>query len=189
MKRFFLIFLVALAFYGHAQQKVKVNPNVGLTFSKLTQGASNTIRASYIAGFDLRFGKTVNFVPGLYFGNVGTDVDYTENSISYQFDNSINTLQLRTLLALNIVNTKVFRIRAMGGPSLHWTLQSDEIKKENFNNAIAYFNFGGGLDFGILTLDLRYEYGLTYVFNESGPETIQLDTKNNILILTVGLVF
>jgi hypothetical protein len=137
----------------------------------------------------LRFGKTLNFVPGLYFGNVGTDVQYTENSVEYEFDNSINTLQLRTLIGLNIINTKVFRLRAVAGPTLHWTIQSLDIEKDNLQNAIAYLNFGGGVEFGILTIDLRYEYGLTQVFDEAGTKSIGVDTRNNILILSAGLVF
>jgi len=187
MKKQILAFLIFISVLGYSQ--VKVNPNVGLTFSKLTNGASTKIRTSYVAGFDLRFGDVINFIPGLYFGNVGTDVDYTENSVVYQYNNSINTLQLRTLVGLNIPNLKVLRIRAVAGPTLHLTVQSSDLEKENFKTAIAFLNAGVGLDLGILTIDLRYEYGLTNVFGKYGPENIRIETNNNIVILSVGLVF
>jgi len=187
MKNKILLLALFISALGFAQ--VKVNPNVGLTFSKLTDNTSNVIRTSYVAGFDLRLGGIVNFVPGLYFGNVGTDLRYTDNSATYEIDNSINTIQLRTLLAVNAINTRVLRVRFVAGPTLHWTLQSLEIEKDNIKNAIAFLNFGGGVDIGFLTIDLRYEYGLTSVFDESGTETITIDTKNNILIFSVGLVF
>lgn len=187
MKKYLFLASILLSISLLAQ--TKVNPNVGLTFSKLTDGASSKVRASYIAGFDLRFGDVVNFIPGLYFGNVGTDVTYTDNSVDYEYDNSINTLQLRTLIGLNIINTKVFRLRVNAGPSLHFTVQSIDIEEENINTAIAFFNTGLGFDFGFLTIDLKYEYGLTEVFDKSGPESIAIDTKNNIVILSVGLVF
>ncbi len=187
MKPYIVIALLILTLGLQAQ--VKVNPNVGLTLSKLSEGDLTSVHASFVGGLDLRFGGIVNFIPGLYFGNVGTNVDYSDNTVTYQFDNSINTLQLRTLIGFNIVNTKVLRVRAVGGPSLHYTVQSLNIDKDNLQNAIAYLNVGGGLDLGILTIDLRYEYGLTPVFNKSGTQSISLDTRNNILILSVGLVF
>ena len=187
MKKYILLASLFVSIISVAQ--VKVNPKVGLSYSRLTDGAANNVRMSFLAGFDLRFGDVVNFVPGLYFGNVGTDIDYTENSVAYKFDNSINTLQLRTLIGLNIINTKVLRIRAIAGPSVHFTVYSTDLEKEDINLAIAYFNAGFGVDFGILTIDLRYEYGLTGVFDKSGPETIAVDTKNNILILSAGFVF
>ncbi len=189
MRKYILLTLWVVFGVETIEAQVKVNPNVGVTFSKLSDGASTKIRSSYVVGVDVRIGGTLNFIPGLYFGNVGTDIDYNKNSVTYQFDNSINTLQLRTLLGLNIVNTKVLRIRAIAGPTLHWTVKSFDIEQKNINTAIAFLNFGAGVDLGILTLDLRYEYGLTNVFDESGPENIKIDAKNNILIFSVGLVF
>ncbi len=187
MKKYSLILALLISIVSLAQ--VKVNPNVGLTFSQLSDNNSNKIRMSYVAGIDLRFGGVVNFVPGLYFGNVGTDLEYTENSATYEIDNSINTLQLRTLLAVNVINTKVLRIRLIAGPTLHYTIQSLDIEKDNIKNAIAFLNFGAGVDLGFFTIDARYEYGLTSVFDESGTQTITVDSKNNILIISVGLVF
>ena len=189
MKKYSLILVLLISIVSVAQVKIKVNPNVGLTFSQLSDNNSNKIRMSYVAGVDLRFGKRINFVPGLYFGNVGTDLEYTENSATYEIDNSINTLQLRTLLAVNVINTKALRIRLIAGPALHYTIQSLDIEKDNIKNAIAFLNFGAGVDLGFFTIDARYEYGLTSVFDESGTQSITIDSKNNILIISVGLVF
>ncbi|MBN2669761.1 MAG: hypothetical protein JXR60_11105 [Bacteroidales bacterium] len=83
----------------------------------------------------------------------------------------------------------MFKVRAYGGPSLHWTLQSLEVEKNNINNAIAYLNVGGGLDVGIVTFDLRLDYGLTKVYDSAGSESIQLASKSNIITFAVGLVF
>jgi len=188
-QKILLFFLLALGIVTMGQKDVKINPNVGLTFSQLTNGGETNVKASYVAGLDLRFGDVVNFVPGLYFGNVGTDINYTDTSVKYQYDNSINTLQLRLQIAVNAINRERLKARLIAGPSLHWTVQSLDIEKDNIENFITYFNAGVGVDIGFFTLDLKYEYGLTDVFNENGTNTITVDTKNNILIFSVGLVF
>ena len=188
MKKDILLILgILVTLWGMSQ--VKINPKVGLSLSKLNNTNSNEIHGSYLVGVDVRIGSIINFVPGLYFGNVGTDLSYTDHSVSYNIDNSINTLQLRTLLAINAINTKALKIRVIGGPSLHWTVQSLKIEKDNIQDFISFLNFGAGIDIGLLSLDARYEYGLTNVFDASGSQYIAIDAKENILIFSVGLVF
>jgi len=187
MKRLFIV----LALFGiglsrvQAQKKIRVSPNFGISLSQLNNGASDRIRASYIGGVDFRFGQIFNFVPGLYFGGVSTSVDYN----TYQFNNSINTMQLRTLLGLTLINTDLLRVRALAGPSLHFTVFSKNIEQNNIKTAMAYLHFGGGLDLGILTVDLRFEYGLSPMFDKTGSQTIDIDQSNSSLVGTVGFVF
>ena len=187
MKNLLLIIGLCLSLLGFSQ--VKVNPNVGLSFSKFSGEVSENFSISYVAGLDLRFGKRFNFIPGLYFGNVGTNVKVMEEAIEYEFDNSINTIQLRTLFGFNLINKKILRIRLNAGPSLHVLVNSVNIETENFNSMVAYLNGGLGFDFGLLTIDFKYENSITEIFDQSGPKHIKLNPKNNIIIMSIGLVF
>lgn len=187
MKNLLLIIILCFSLLSFSQ--VKVNPNIGLSFSRFSGEVSEEFSLSYVAGLDLRFGDRVNFISGIYFGNIGTNIKFTENTIEYKIDNSINTIQLRTLFGLNIINRKIFKLRIISGPSLHVMVNSKDIATENFNSMVAYLNGGIGFDLGLLSFDIKYENSITEIFDQSGPKHIKLNPKNNIIILSLGLVF
>ncbi|MBN2669762.1 MAG: hypothetical protein JXR60_11110 [Bacteroidales bacterium] len=80
MKNILLLFLIACYTVSYSQSSVKINPNVGLTISKMTEDNANQAHLSYVAGFDVRIGNIVNIIPGLYFGNIGTQIDYEDQT-------------------------------------------------------------------------------------------------------------
>lgn len=132
------------------------------------------------------------------FGKIGTKLYFRPELVytSTKSDYNNDSFEMQKLDAPLLVGLKVLGpISVFGGPSIQYILDSefDGISINDFEDEFSVgLNFGIGLNFKKLGIDLRYERG----FNENEAEFIntninipdRLDTRPDQLILSLSLL-
>lgn len=191
MKKIVLSFAVVLAsFMVNAQ----IIPNVdfglkaGVNLSKLNKqdGFNSDYRSGYLAGMWLRVGAMgLHLQPELYYAMKTADVkDEDGNSGNVDF----TSIDLPIL-----VGTKIGALgigaRLNTGPVVSFVVNEDQSFSDALNNASKFrykdqalaWQFGAGVDIKKLSLDLRYEQGLSKI-SRDGYE----DTKISLFNFSLG---
>jgi hypothetical protein len=161
----------------------------GTNLSKLS--TDNTLssdnRAGYYAGLWARIGAAgIHFQPELYLSGKNTTLENNQG-----FENKVKFTSLDVPL---LIGTKIgaagVGLRLNTGPVVSFILDDKQsfgdaagsAFRGNFKNQAVAWQFGAGLDFGQLGLDLRYEAGLSKI-GKSGYE----DTKLSLFTLGLAL--
>lgn len=192
-KNVFFALLIAIAIpaltFGQTAQglgiKAGLNYNAnGDYFESINDNAQNPDRnVGYHIGLFGKIGNKVYFRP---------EVVYTSTKSDYNDD----SFEMQKLDAPLMVGVKVLGpISVFGGPSLQYILDSefDGIAINDVEDDFSVgLNFGIGLNFKKLGIDLRYERGFsdneaTFLGN-NGINTNRLDTRPDQLILSLSLL-
>ena len=134
------------------------------------------------------------------FGKIGKDVYlrpelvFTKTKSDYRDDDfEMSKLDLPVLVGIKVLGP----LSVFGGPSFQYILDSefDNISINNIENDFSVgLNFGIGLNFKKLGIDLRYERGFNdneakFINTNIGPSTeSRLDTRADQLILSLSLL-
>jgi hypothetical protein len=111
-----------------------------------------------------------------------------EGAEEVQFSSSRLNIPVLVGLKLFEENSKAFGARLFAGPNiaLHTSEDIDdalqELSSDDFNTAQFSGLVGGGLDIGILFVDLVYKFGLSK-FIDTGDQ----DTRVNVFMLNAGI--
>ena len=148
-------------------------------------------RLGYQAGVWARVGGAGFYVqPEVYLGSKGSEFgSIQQDGTTYEGNAKVNftTLDIPVLIG-NKFGFDKLNFRIMAGPVISFLLNKDS--KENYDVATDFDNYknqtiglqtGGGVDLGNLSLDLRYEKGLTNI-DKSG----KYDQKQNLWHLGLG---
>lgn len=151
-------------------------------------------RLGYQFGLWARFGGVGFYVqPEAYLAGKGgkfdADVNTSGSGVDVSSNNKVSftTLDVPILLG-NKIGFNKLNVRFMAGPVVSFVL--DKSVKGNIDQVTNFGSykdqtwgaqFGAGVDVGSLTVDLRYEAGITNV-NKSG----QYDQKQNLWHLSLG---
>jgi hypothetical protein len=168
-----------------------IGPKVGASFSKFTtdkEQIQEEVENSFFFGAFVRFGEKFYLQPELLVmkreGSLKNDA-LANSSGSIK----VSSVDIPVLVGFRIVNMKVANVRAMAGPVFSIAVDKT-ITSENWDNAITTddiknsnvgIQFGAGVDVLFLTLDLRYEIGLS---DFSEVESFSL--KNNMFTIGLG---
>ena len=199
-----LVFLILFNSFGLiAQEKginfgVKAGLNYGdngkIEFNDVTNAGSNLLsenaddRVGYHIGIFLRGDITENFY-------LKPELQYTQNSSSYSFDNrkldyNLKKLDLPILAGIYLLGP----LHVFGGPSLQYIVDNDleDVRLSEVKNEFTVgVQFGVGLQIRRLNIDLRYERGITenqaQAIDENTGQTIRVDSRPNQFILSVSL--
>lgn len=192
-KHLFFILLIAITFptVSMAQTAHGLGLKAGLNynangdyFESINNNAQNPDRnIGYHIGLFGKIGSKVYFRP---------EVVYTSTKSDYNSD----TFEMQKLDVPLLVGIKVLGpIGVFGGPSLQYILDSefDGIAINNVENDFSVgLNFGIGLNFKKLGVDLRYERGFSdneaSFLGNNGINTNRLDTRPDQLILSLSLL-
>ena len=192
-KHLFFILMIAIAIptATMAQTLQGIGLKAGLNynangdyFESINNNAQNPDRnIGYHIGLFGKIGDRVYFRP---------EVVYTSTKSDYN-DDSFNMQKLDAPL---LVGFKVLGpISVFGGPSLQYILDSefDGIAINDIKNDFSVgLNFGIGLNFKKLGIDLRYERGFSdneaNFLDSNGINTNRLDTRPDQLILSLSLL-
>lgn len=133
------------------------------------------------------------------FGKIGDDIYirpeliYTATKSEYNSDKfSIKKIDAPLLLGIKIIGP----ISVFAGPSFQYIIDSEfgDMKVENLENDISVgLNFGFGVHFNKIGLDLRYERGFssneaTFIGNNIGDTAVnRIDTRPDQLILSLSI--
>lgn len=165
--------------------KAGLNYNAnGNYFESINNNSKNPDRnVGYHIGLFGKIGDQIYFRPEVVY--TSTKSDYDDDSFKMQ------KLDAPLLVGLKVLGP----LSVFGGPSLQYILDSefDGIAINNVENDFSVgLNFGIGLNFKKLGIDLRYERGFsdneaTFLGN-NGINTNRLDTRPDQLILSLSLL-
>ena len=147
-------------------------------------------RVGWNAGLDFRIHAKRFFVqPGVHYFSSSmrfTSEDEVSNA-PLLTGPRIESLRVPLLLGLYLTraNKGFFKMNIKGGATGSYLLAIDNndqnrFDKDNIEEFSYGVNAGIGLEFGLITLDISHEWGITRLFKDS-------DMKNNILRATIGL--
>ncbi|MEO6520263.1 MAG: porin family protein, partial [Mucilaginibacter sp.] len=189
MKKIFLSALAVLISMGAWAQilpsfQFGVKGGVNLSSFSTSSTFSSDNRAGYLGGIWLRVGALgFNFQPEAY---------YASKTTSFNSNGTTNSVTLKSIDVPALVGFKIgtFGIggRVYTGPMASFIIGDDQtingalgsIVHLNFKNQNYAWQFGAGVDISKLSLDLRYEKGLTNLNNNG------YDQKLNLFNLTAA---
>lgn len=188
-----VVMLVALVFVATAYSQVTFNPKIGYNYSYFPEAFEDRLvegESGWQVGADLRFGGSVFFTPGIHYFESNNrieslgNIDMSGNNIAFK----IKGLRIPATIGIALFTGRRIGLRAYTGPNLTLVLDNDEeifdVEDTLYRDMTWGYNTGLGVDFGVLTLDLNHEWGLSNVFE---PDNIK--SKNNRLFLSLGLLF
>lgn len=192
MKKLTIIFLLAVfALTGKTQEIFNLGLKAGINTSKITtntadykaQGVNN-----YLFGAFARVNIGSLYVqPEAYYNSKGGEVNTTTSTSTVNSFN-LKTVDVPVLLGFKIINQEPLNIRVMIGPVFSFvtkkSVKGDTFSKANIENNFFGWQYGAGVDFLFLTLDLRME-------NHGGNlyKSPDFKSKNGNFIASLGVKF
>ncbi|TDG37352.1 PorT family protein [Pedobacter changchengzhani] len=188
------VFILSMAWASSRAQSFNLGIKAGVNLAKLDADyASTENRLGYQLGLWARVGGANFYVqPEVYAGSKGSKfISFTNNGNEVKADGKVEftTLSVPVLLGTKF-GTKSYNIRLMAGPVVSFVLNDKSTFDSAYKQATDFNNYknqafavqgGVGVDVGALSLDLRYEAGLS---NISKSETYS--QKANVFQLSVG---
>jgi hypothetical protein len=201
MKRTILIFTLAFIFIPllvKAQiPNFSVGPRIGYTTVKpvFTEEAIKTgVNSSFCFGAFARIGGKWFIQPEANFITKGGIFDYTNNGTISSQNIKLKTITMPVLIGRRFMNLKFMSLHAMAGPvgSLVTGKSFSEVMGPDFpiqsamdlKDMMWSLQVGGGIDLLFLTLDMRYEIGLSNAYKGSNNN---FTFKDNILNVSLGI--
>ncbi len=185
-----------------------------VTMNSLSTNISDYEQAAktgYQLGAFVRLGKKLHLQPEAYFALrsgelstkvVGLDPNNPQNSAEVKQGMTLNTIDIPVLIGYKIFDPPTLNVRLQAGPVLSMVLNKkfdvtldgievpeEETKslEEQYKDANWGLQFGAGVDFLFLTLDVRYELGLSEIYEKSESSDIDLGSlKNNMFVVSLG---
>jgi len=180
----------------------------GVSMSKLTTNINDVVEAAktgYQLGAFVRIGKKFHLQPEVYFSAKPGKVEFTTpdlNDPTKKFNISedihFSTVDIPVLVGLRLLKIPGGNIRLQAGPVASFVTNSTmtvskdgvELPEDDYPKDFKSFNwaaqFGAGVDVLFLTIDLRYELGLTNLYDKPENAADDRTYKNNVFFLSVG---
>ena len=210
MKKILLVSaLIFMATFSYAQLGFGIKGAV--TMSNITTDIAEIEEAAQtgfqFGGF-VRIGDKWHLQPEAYFSmkNGQFNFDITEvdpgnlNTItkSVNYTTTLNTIDIPVLIGYKLIDPPLMNVRLQAGPvasivtSKKFKMEVDGVEQsvdddegDIFKDMNWGLQFGAGVDFLMFTVDLRYELGLSNIYDK--PEGAEDNTmKNNVFFLSVG---
>lgn len=191
-KLIFALFFVFLAMEGFAQNSgfgIKAGLSSTVVDFKNEQVVPDGAQTGYHLGIYGRFGAGGFFVqPELLFTQTSGKftINYPGEGDSEQFQANFNRLDIPVMVGFRMLKI----VRFMAGPIASININSDlndavnTVNDVKFNNATFGYQAGVGLDIGNLSIDGKYEGGLSSV--TENIRNFSTDNRINQWVLSVG---
>ena len=130
-------------------------------------------------------------------------LDFEDQRVGAKTSMKIGTIDVPVLLGFYLVKNKMFNFRIFAGPEISFASSKsveyqyttgdgsdfdgevvDPVTVDDFNQTTWYMQAGAGVDVLFFTFDVRYEKGLTDLYNNS-----DINFKNNVWVFTLGFKF
>jgi predicted porin len=198
MKKLILTFsflsLFALTSQAQLLPKFQFGVKAGANLTSLSGSSSlsSDNRAGYLGGFFARFGALgFNFQPELYLTSKNVDINTSNNTSSKAKFTSIDV----PLLFGGKVGALGFGGRFYTGPLLSFAINKDQNFFNAAGNAVSFdykdsnfaWTVGAGVDIQKISIDLRYEAGLSKQTYIDGSTNIK--TRVSLFNLSLGYSF
>ena len=205
---FAMAFLFASITFGQLSLGIKGGVNMN-TLSTDLSDYEKAAKTGFLAGAFVRIGDKWHLQPEAYFtakkGELTYDVDYGTGSVSnINQEITLNSLDIPVLIGYKIIDPPTLNVRLQAGPvasivtSKKFDLMVDKQAidtpdefPDNYKDLNWGLQFGAGVDFLFLTVDLRYELGLSNIYDkpEDAVDTDLGSLKNNLFFVSVGWKF
>lgn len=185
------VVVVFIGLNAHAQKGSSFGFKGGLNYSangdyfeSIGDNAKNPDRnIGYHIGLFGKIGNQLYFRPELVY--TATKSDYDSNSFN------VKKIDAPLLVGIKVLGP----ISVFGGPSLQYILDTEfeGIDIDNVEDDFSVgLNFGIGLNFNKIGIDLRYERGFndneaTFINNNITTDLSRIDTRPNQLILSLSI--
>jgi hypothetical protein len=186
-----IILLAAFTLTGNAQEIFNLGLKTGINTSKISSHRSD-YDAQYINNYMFGAFARFNFgpiylQPEAYFNSKGGEIN-SDNTTTAVNSFNLNTIDVPALVGLKIINQEPLNLRVMAGPVFSFAtkkdVEGDVFTKSNIENNFFGWQFGAGVDFLFLTLDLRKEnYGSDLY------DSPDFNTKKGNWIVSLGVKF
>lgn len=204
LKIFVLLLITTCANAQKADKSIYVNPKVGINLSGLNDdldGISNSGKAGYNIGLDLRLGDGIIFFqPGAYYYQYHTQYTIVESNLlpdgrtTYETDIKVESIKIPAQLGIRIITTDLLGVRANLGPALNFPVKVNSeddfaLKRGNYKNVNVGGVIGAGVDLAFFSFDLNYEFGLSDYVEFKNPNVETSSSKQYVLSFNVGINF
>ncbi|MBS1503257.1 MAG: PorT family protein [Bacteroidetes bacterium] len=178
MKKFLLSAALLIAVGLSAKAQFNLGIKGGVNFSHIdADNFHNSSITGYQAGVFARVGGAVYLQPEMYISSCGGDFDSYQNNTAYNAHIRFTNLDVPLLLGLRF-GPKNLNARVMAGPVYNYILSKSESFSDNlssafndfghYNNSTLGYQAGAGVDIGNVTLDARYQGGLSHINSDFG---------------------
>ncbi len=162
----------------------------GVTFNDFKSDA----KSGYNLGAFARFGTKVYLQPELLYSVKKNQSN--SGALNQKID--LKTIQVPVLLGFKLIDLKLASIRAFTGPAMSIVMDNSRVSYDgvteslydtkNYKNNIWDWQLGAGVDVGMITLDCRYEWGLSNT-SDANVSKIGFVNKGNTLTFSIGFKF
>lgn len=192
MKKLLLSAALLMAVCLSAKAQFNLGVKGGINFSHIdADNFHNSSITGYQVGAFARIGGGIYLQPELYISSSGGQFNSYNNDQTYNGNVRFTNLDVPLLLGLRF-GPKNLNLRIMAGPVYNYILSKNENFSANLNSALNDFGHynnstlgyqaGAGVDIGNITLDARYQGGLSRVNSDFGQ-------TQRLWALSVGFKF
>jgi len=180
MKKYILCMATLLILTIGAKAQFALGLKGGLNVSKINNdNISQSTVSGYQFGAFARIGSGLYLQPEMYVGSEGGQFNFDTNGTNTGGSAKVRftTLDVPLLLGKSF-GTKSLNFRVMAGPIYSYILNTDQTFSDNlssayrdlgnYNNSTLGYQAGAGVDLGNISLDARYEGGLTQLNQKYG---------------------
>jgi|SRR5450432_1038419 len=148
-------------------QNIVLKPAIGINVTNWSKNPSTGVytgQVGYQIGGSVAFGRKFYIEPGVFYGQQSSK--YTSNTTSaddYTFD--ISGVQIPVTIGYNLIGNEkgIFNIRVFGGGSAFIVTSVTQGEKSAYTSPTWGVFAGTGVDFLIFFIDLKYQWSLTNV--------------------------
>ena len=202
--------LIFMASFSYAQLGFGIKGAVSMSnFTTDIADIEEAAQTGYQFGAFVRVGDKWHLQPEAYFSlkNGQFNFDITEidpgnplNTVtkSVNYTTNLNTIDIPVLIGYTLIDPPLMNVRLQAGPvasivtSKDFKIEVDGVEQsvdddegDIFKDMNWGLQVGAGVDFLMFTVDLRYELGLSNIYDQ--PEGAEDNTmKNNVFFLSVG---
>lgn len=191
MKKLTIIIMLGMfVFTGSAQEIFNLGLKAGINTSKISADNEDynaqTINNYQFGAFArISFGA-IYLQPEAYYNSKGGEyIDRVNANTINSFN--LNTIDVPALVGFKIIDQEPLNVRIMAGPVFSFLTKKSvkgQFTEDNIENSFFGWQFGAGVDFLFLTLDLRKEnYGSNLY------DSPDFNTKKGNFIVSLGVKF
>jgi hypothetical protein len=193
MKKFvFLAVLLFVAMQNFAQFDLGIK--AGYATSKLSTDIDDikeSVKHGFQIGAFVRLGKRLYLQPEFYYSTTGGKLKLEGTELEDEI--TLQNLCIPALVGYKIINGEKINFRILAGPAMNFIINQevsgdeviqDPLQDSDFKNVGWGLDLGAGVDFLLLTLDVRYEIGLNDIYE---PDSNDQTLKNNLFIVSLGI--
>ncbi|EHQ27764.1 porin family protein [Mucilaginibacter paludis] len=180
MKKYLLSLAILTLITVAARAQFTLGLKGGVNISKInTDNLSESTIAGYQFGAWARLGKSTYIQPEMYIGSKGGQFNFDSNGSNAGGSAKVKftTLDVPVLIGESF-GVSHLNFRIMAGPVYSYILSKDESFSSNlgsayrdfgnYNNSTLGYQVGAGVDLGNISIDARYEGGLTRLNEKYG---------------------